>query len=220
MIKWKLVGIGVLLLVLVACGMWHWERVVAYRAQAANAREEALQASLEAQALADELCQVQIELDEVQDRPPSVEIRERVVVKYQDAPAQVVDYMASHKREIKWTNPDGSVRVHVPDAMVGDTVEVKLDTDIICKPWIERCAALSHADNSNPELSSPLRWGPRLEIRAGYGYSGLDGEVGTWPVEIGGSRFKIQIGAYGRATMRPDGDFEGNAAIGLKLVLK
>ena len=215
MIKWKLVGIGVLLLVLVACGMWHWERVVAYRAQAANAREEALQASVEAQALADELCQVQIELDEVRDRTPSVEIRERVVVKYQDAPGPVIDYLASHKREIKWTNPDGSVRVHVPDAMVGDTVEVKLDTDIICKPWADCCKK-----DTVTGFKSPIRWGPRLEIRAGYGYSGLDGEVGTWPVEIGGSRFKIQIGAYGRATMRPDGDFEGNAAIGLKLVLK
>jgi hypothetical protein len=217
---WRIVAAAVGILVLIALFAWGWERWADHKARTENARERASQARLEAKSLALELSKVQVELDEVRSRPPAVieKTRIKVVTKYRDAPPVVIDYMATHKREIKWSNPDRSIKVHVPDALAGDSVEVKLDTDIICKSWIECCEDPGPTSGESPKF--PIRWGPRLEIRGGYGYSGIDAEVGSWPIELGSRKFAVQVGGYARATMRPAGDFDGNAAIGVRVFLK
>jgi hypothetical protein len=108
------------------------------------------------------------------------------------------------------------VTVAVEGIAISDTVDIQLDLDTLCKPWKD-AARDCRPDKPSIKVDSPIRRGPLMEVRAGYGYSGLDAEIGTWPVEIGGSKIKVQLGVYGRATMRPGGDFDGNAAAGARL---
>lgn len=214
----KIIGAVVVLLALICLLAWAWETVGQHKAGAEKSLLAAAQARQRAKSLEAELTKLEVELDEVTSRPPEVveKVRERVVVKYRDAPPLVVDYLASHKREIRWSNEDGSVKVHVPDAISGDTVDVDIDTDILCKPYIEEC--LKPVDTGR--LKSPIRRGPLLDMKAGYGYAGIEGDIGTWPIEMGSSRFKVQAGAWGRMTMQDTGAFTGNAAVGLRVQFK
>lgn len=222
------VAAGILVLLLLAAMLaWAWEQSQARSAfaveQAQALREAAEERERAALATAEnarqEAAGLRVELDSVKAREPEVKVVERVKVLYRNAPSVVKDYMASHKREIRWTNPDSSIKVRVPDALAGDSVEVELDTAKICKPFADALAKCA-AKKEHPPLASPIRRGPAVEVMAGYGYSGLDVQMGTWPVEVGSGRFHVQAGVYGRASLSPLGEVMGNAAVGLRVTFK
>jgi hypothetical protein len=213
------IGLGALLLLAVfawAWDLWSWKRS-AQRTLAVNHREwEAAQAQVEA--VRTELNQATTTITELKARKPG----DRVVLR--EVPADCVQCFKKHKISVSTHSPKGWWSFEDPDVLDGEPGTLALHNafwDATVGPYkkaTEDCQKrLDEALGKPPGL---FRHGSWLEARAAYGISGMEAEVGTWPLEVGGRRFSFQVGAFTRATLAPDGLLTGQVAAGIKVLIR
>jgi hypothetical protein len=205
--RWKTYGAAAGMILLAAALFWAFGAYRSVQAQRDKAsadlktwRDKADAAAVEAQRIADEFSTYKVTTDDLlarkpQDIPKARE-RIRIIEKRVEVPGSVEAWLVQNRREITWANPDGSVNVRVPDACLGDSVEVKLDTAKICRPYSE----LGKPPEPKIKLPAFVQKGDILRASGRYGYSGIEVEATMAPIAFGSDRHMIGpiVGARGR----------------------